>query len=74
MYQSRSTLALPHTQLRKGDLVFFDIKRRGEPSHVGLYIGDGRFIHASSSGSEVVTARLSRSYFRSRFLGARTYL
>ena len=60
--------------LEKGDLVFFDTKRRGEPSHVGLYIGGGRFVHASSSGSEVTTARLSSSYFSSRYLGARTYL
>ena len=72
--QYRSGRPVSRSQLRKGDLVFFDTKRRGKPSHVGLYIGNGRFIHAPSSGSAVTTERLSRSYFRSRYLGARTYL
>jgi hypothetical protein len=72
--QYRAGRPISRRAMRKGDLIFFDTKRQGEPSHVGLYVGRGRFIHAPSSGSEVTTERLSRSYFRSRYLGARTYL
>ncbi|MEF8824564.1 MAG: NlpC/P60 family protein [Desulfohalobiaceae bacterium] len=72
--QYRSGRPVSRSGLRKGDLVFFDTKRRGKPSHVGLYIGHGRFIHAASSGSVVTTGRLSKSYFRARFLGGRSYL
>jgi cell wall-associated NlpC family hydrolase len=72
--QYRSGRPVSRNNLRKGDLVFFDTKRRGQPSHVGLYIGNGRFIHAPSTGSVVRTERLSKSYFRARFLGGRSYL
>jgi len=72
--QYRSGRPISRYNLRKGDLVFFDTKRRGRPSHVGLYIGNGRFIHAPSPGSVVTTERLSKSYFRARFLGGRSYL
>ena len=72
--QYRSGRPISRSALQKGDLVFFDTKNRGVPSHVGLYIGNGRFVHASSHGSEVTTERLSQSFFRSHYLGARTYL
>ena len=56
--------------LKPGDLVFFDT-RRFPFSHVGIYLGDNRFIHASSSGSEVGIAKLSESYWQKHFNGAR---
>ena len=54
-----------------GDLVFFRL-RGNNPSHVGIYLGEGRFIHASSGRRQVVTDDLNRSeYFRRRYAGAR---
>ncbi|MBI5596936.1 MAG: C40 family peptidase [Elusimicrobia bacterium] len=58
--------------LLPGDLVFFTTERRG-PSHVGVYIGSDRFIHAPKSGSAVSTASLREPYWLKRFLGARRY-
>lgn len=60
--------------IQKGDLVFFATRGKGQVSHVGIYIGQGKFIHAPASGRRVTTEQLSNPYFRSRFVGARTYL
>lgn len=57
-------------ELTPGDLVFFDT-RQFQFSHVGIYLGDNRFIHAPSRGGEVEIARLSESYWQRRFNGAR---
>jgi cell wall-associated NlpC family hydrolase len=56
--------------LKPGDLVFFNT-RRFQFSHVGIYLGDNRFIHAPNTGSEVEIARLSESYWQKHFNGAR---
>ena len=56
--------------LAPGDLVFFNT-RRFPFSHVGIYLGDSRFIHAPSTGSEVEIARLSEGYWQKNFNGAR---
>lgn len=56
--------------LAPGDLVFFNT-RRFAFSHVGLYLGDNRFIHAPSTGGEVQIATLSQSYWQRHFDGAR---
>lgn len=58
--------------LREGDLVFFTTYEPG-PSHVGIYIGDGKFIHASSAAGRVVITPLSSPYYNSRFLGAKRF-
>jgi cell wall-associated NlpC family hydrolase len=56
--------------LRVGDLVFF--RTRGpRVSHVGIYLGDGRFIHAPTTGERVRVDRLGASYWVRRFAGAR---
>lgn len=57
-------------ELAAGDLVFFNTSRRSY-SHVGIYIGRGRFVHAPSSGSMVRVERMSSRYWSSRFNGAR---
>ena len=57
-------------QLAAGDLVFFNTSRRSY-SHVGIYIGRGRFVHAPSTGSLVRVERMGNRYWASRFDGAR---
>lgn len=66
-----STRSIRRSALQPGDLVFFNTSGR-KYSHMGIYIGSGKFIHAPSSGSTVRTAELSNSYFNKRFDGART--
>jgi cell wall-associated NlpC family hydrolase len=57
--------------LRPGDLVFFrDTYKRGI-SHVGIYIGDGRFIHAAGRRAGVIVSALDRPYYKRRYAGAR---
>ena len=56
--------------LRAGDLVFFNTLRRTF-SHVGIYLGDGRFIHAPRSGAQIRVESLSSAYWSRRFTGAR---
>ncbi|MDO4906523.1 C40 family peptidase [Neisseria sp.] len=59
-------------KLKSGDLVFFNTSGRGI-SHVGLYIGNGEFIHAPRSGSTVRTERLDKPYYAQRFVKAGTF-
>ncbi len=59
-------------QLRPGDLVFFNTSNRPF-SHVGVYIGDERFIHAPSSRGKVRIDRLTDRYFATRYETARSY-
>ena len=56
--------------LLPGDLVFFNT-RHFVNSHVGIYLGDNRFVHAPSTGSEVAIASLDDAYWKKRFTGAR---
>lgn len=58
--------------IQPGDLVFFNTSNRPY-SHVGIYIGEQRFIHAPSSKGKVRIERLDNSYFAQRFEEARTY-
>lgn len=56
--------------LQPGDLVFFDTLKRAF-SHVGIYLGDNKFIHAPSSGGAVRIESMDLSYWKARFNGAR---
>jgi hypothetical protein len=60
--------------LREADLVFFAIEARSRPTHVGLYLGEGRFVHAPGEGKAVRVDLLSDAYYARRFLDGRTYL
>jgi len=60
---------IPADSLREGDLVFFRT-RRHQVSHVGIYLGNGKFVHSSRSLG-VTVSELSESYYRKRFAGAR---
>lgn len=63
---------IERTALRPGDLVFFNTLNRPF-SHVGIYIGDARFIHAPSSNGRVRIDLLTDRYYAQRFEAARTY-
>lgn len=57
--------------LKKGDLVFFHTNRSQRVNHVGIYIGNGKFIHASSGGGHVQVNSLNDGYYSRRLVGAR---
>lgn len=60
--------AVDGNDVRPGDLLFFSIE--GKMSHVGLYVGDGRFVHAPQSGRSVSVASLDSPFYREALLRA----
>ncbi len=60
--------------LLKGDLVFFSSNKWGTVTHVGVYAGDNKFIHAPGRGKKIRTDSLSARYYNQRYVGARSYL
>ena len=70
--QSKYGKYVSRENLKKGDLIFFDTskRRKGYVNHVGIYLGDGKFIHASSAQKKVVVSSLSKFYAQ-RYVGAR---
>lgn len=85
IYQQVTGLRLPHnaaeiarltrpislTSLQPGDLVFFNTRGRAF-SHVGIYVGDERFVHAPSTNGKIKVSRLTETYFATRFEAARS--
>jgi cell wall-associated NlpC family hydrolase len=71
--QAAATQKIDRDELKPGDLVFFNTMRRAF-SHVGIYVGDGKFIHAPRTGAEVRVESLNGSYWQRRFNGARRVL
>ena len=61
---------IPVEQLQPGDLVFFNTLKTAF-SHVGIYVGEGRFIHAPSSGGGIHVVSMNDAYWSKRFNGAR---
>jgi len=59
------------SELRPGDLVFFKTTPRERITHVGVYIGDGKFVHASSAKGRVIVSSLTTGYYAHRYVGAR---
>lgn len=68
--QAAATQRIDQADLLPGDLVFFNTMRRAF-SHVGIYIGEGKFIHSPKPGAEVRVESMGLSYWRRRFDGAR---
>ena len=66
-------IPVSRNSLEPGDLVFFETYEPG-PSHVGIYIGNDQFIHASSGAGHVTVTPLIKTYYRDRYLGARRIL
>jgi peptidoglycan DL-endopeptidase LytE len=71
--QFQAGIAIERENLREGDLVFFDTTGRGV-SHVGIYLGDERFIHAASNPGKVTVSSLTEKYWQPKYLGARRVL
>lgn len=84
VFREAANISLPHNaraisqigeiisrqQLEPGDLVFYNTMRSAF-SHVGIYLGDNRFIHAPSSGGGVEIVNMNEAYWAKRFDGAR---
>lgn len=68
--QAAATQHINEADLKPGDLVFFNTMRRAF-SHVGIYIGEGKFIHSPKPGAEVRVEHMSVAYWARRFDGAR---
>ena len=68
--QAAATQTIEKGDLQPGDLVFFNTMRRAF-SHVGIYIGDNKFIHSPRSGAEVRVEDMRLGYWQARFNGAR---
>jgi cell wall-associated NlpC family hydrolase len=62
--QLRESMRVPDRQLRPGDLLFFDTSWRA--GHVGIYVGNGEFVHAPSSGKRVTRESLEEGYYARR--------
>ena len=70
---SKSGEEIRKDELRPGDLVFFNTMRRAF-SHVGIYLGDNRFLHAPRTGAEIRVEDMRQSYWMQRYNGARRLL
>jgi cell wall-associated NlpC family hydrolase len=68
--QSQAGVAVDFKELQAGDLVFYDTLKRPY-SHVGIYLGDGKFVHAPKTGSQVRVESLKSAYWVQRYNGAR---
>jgi len=71
--QAAATQPIDKRDLQPGDLVFFNTMRRAF-SHVGIYVGEGKFIHSPKPGAQVRIEDMSKRYWQSRFDGARRVL
>ena len=68
--QWASSRTVPRKEIRPGDLLFFNEEGKRN-SHVAMYVGNNRFVHAPSSGKQVSTASLADRYWSQSFTGAR---
>jgi NlpC/P60 family len=68
--QAAATQTIDRSELKPGDLVFFNTMKRAF-SHVGIYVGEGKFIHAPRAGSSVRVEDMRHAYWQTRFNGAR---
>lgn len=71
MYHLRDAAEVKKAELERGDLVFFRIHSRGAADHVGVYLGDGKFIQSPRTGEEIRISYLSDDYWQGHYIGAR---
>lgn len=71
MYHMNKATSVNRNALRKGDLVFFRLSRRGVADHVGVYLGNGKFIQSPRTGKDIQITALNDDYWQRHYLGAR---
>lgn len=71
MYHLRDAAPVERSSLQSGDLVFFRTQGRGTADHVGVYIGNGKFIQSPRSGQDIQVTSLSEDYWQRHYVGAR---
>ncbi|MBJ3590756.1 C40 family peptidase [Salmonella enterica subsp. enterica serovar Saintpaul] len=71
MYHLRDAAPIERGELKNGDLVFFRTQGRGTADHVGVYVGNGKFIQSPRSGQEIQITSLSEDYWQRHYVGAR---
>ncbi len=71
MYHLRDAAPVKRNSLQKGDLVFFRIHRRGAADHVGVYVGNGKFIQSPRTGKDIQITDLTGEYWQKHYIGAR---
>jgi cell wall-associated NlpC family hydrolase len=71
--QSKYGKFVKRDELKRGDLIFFDTSKehKGFVNHVGIYLGNNRFIHASSAKHKVIITKLEKNFYSRRYKGAR---
>lgn len=71
MYHLRDAAPIKKGELESGDLVFFRITHRGAADHVGVYLGNGRFIQSPRTGRDIRISYLNEDYWQDHYVGAR---
>ncbi|MBP2171238.1 murein DD-endopeptidase [Erwinia toletana] len=71
MYHLNDAAQIKRDSLEKGDLVFFRINNRGAADHVGVYLGNGKFIQSPRTGKDIQISALSEEYWQRHYVGAR---
>ncbi|ENA1771518.1 C40 family peptidase [Yersinia ruckeri] len=71
MYHLRDAAPVKRAELESGDLVFFNIANRGVADHVGVYLGNGKFIQSPRTGEEIRISKLNNDYWQDHYVGAR---
>lgn len=71
MYHLRDAASVDQGELESGDLVFFRTRGRGTADHVGVYVGNGKFIQSPRSGRDIQITSLSEDYWQRHYVGAR---
>lgn len=74
MFNDRGLKHVPQEALRRGDLIFFQIKSREKADHVGVYLGDGQFIEAPRTGLNIRISQLGDNFWQDHYLGAKRIL
>ena len=74
MFRDNGLKSVRRSSLKQGDLVFFNINQRPGADHVGVYLGDGRFIEAPRAGLKIRISQLTDDFWQSHYLGARRVL
>ncbi|CNI00793.1 putative lipoprotein [Yersinia frederiksenii] len=71
MYHLRDAAPVKRAELESGDLVFFNIANRGVADHVGVYLGNGKFIQSPRTGEEIRISMMNNDYWQDHYVGAR---